>query len=263
MDEPKRPLPRKRRFYRFSLASLLLFTAILSGYFSGYRLGWRQVQQDQQDLILSTRSYDVADLIQPIDAQPGWSAKKEDFAPLTELITSTVSAEEWFASGAGVGVGVNRIHAVASNSSIIVAGPGAVHRELAELLQQLRDLRYKLPDDYVVTAREVADRQAPARQIIKALTACSRDDQERMKNHFSSALKTLAVEFGQPDQIVSAGEHGYPDWIGSQRIAVWTRGTGKLYFALVDCRPEGEALVIGWWEESVGPLKPIVFASTP
>lgn len=253
MDELNRSRGRYRWFFRFSIASLLLGMAVVAGYFTGYRFGERQAIQDVADTKVTSVVYQVKDLIKPLDAPQAWSPTEQDFEPLVELITSTIASNEWSTPAAGITPFV-------ANKSLVVSCSGVAHRELAELLHQLRTLRYKLPEDYLAKVRELAGRQKPTRRVIKALTDDSPDRHTIMKNHYDSALQELAAAFGAPTQVASAGEAQYPEWIGAQHIAVWDRGVGKLYFALVDCRPHGEALVAGWWEETVGQLKPIELA---
>ena len=255
MEETKQPLPNKRWHYRFSLASFLLFVAIVAGYFSGYRMGWQQYYQDH----VFRMAYYVSDLIKPVDAPPEWSATDKDFGPLIDFITSTVAPNEWKTTNGSTA----NIRPYAPNSSLTVSCSRSTHNQLSDLLQQLRELGNKLPENYLAKVRKVADRKAPTRQIVKVFPKHFPETHRTMVNNFSSALSELSKEYGQPDLIVSAGEYGFPDWLGAQRVAVWERSIGKLYFAHVECRPEGEALIVGWWEESVGPLEPLVLASSP
>ncbi|MEN1680079.1 MAG: hypothetical protein AAGJ46_10835 [Planctomycetota bacterium] len=260
MSDSAASSPKKRWRFRLSLATLLVFVACFSGYLAGLRLGADASAEQRRRAEISTQTYAVSDLIEPIDPNPGWSPTEGEFLPLIELVTSTLDSEEWREA---TGSGASSISPFASNSSIVVTCSGDAHDQLASLLHQLRDLRYRLPGDYLDQVREVAARGIPTRQIIKAFTATSPANHKRMENHFSAAMADLRSAFGRPDLVAAAGDAEFPSWLAARRTAVWDRRRGKLYFALVDCRPDGEALVAGWWEPGGDALGPIVFAASP
>lgn len=257
MDAPTRRRPLWRRLMRFSLAGFLFVVACLAGYLGGYREGVRRGTDDKAAAAVTTRIYDVADLIRPLDEPLDWVATEEDFAELIELITSTITAESW---GPGQGGSIN---AFPKNRSLVIANRGVVHDEIDQLFGQIRRLRYTLPDGYLEDVREVAARQEVSATILKATRQEADEVTRQFQAFFESAEADLHGEFGSPSLMKEAGDVGFPEWIGARRVAVWNKGSGKLYLALRDCRPRGEALVFGWWEPSAGEIAPMSFASNP
>lgn len=178
--------------------------------------------------------------------------KKGDFTWLIKLITTSVFADEWKKS-------TSDIRPFGKHASLVARCTRETHQGLAGLLQRLRDFQFKLPTDFLEKARKLVHRRKPSRQIIKSFTTISPDDHKFIEKHFHSAVSDLSNEFGTPALNATSGDPVFPEWIGAQKIALWNYGSGKLYLGLVDCRPAGEALVIGWWESEVGVLEPIVF----
>ncbi len=252
MEDTNKQRPR-RRLFRFSLMTLMLLFTCIAGYFSGWRWGALQRQQEILDATFTTQVYQVGDLVTPLS---GKTAAVASLDPLVELIVSTVVSESWMENGTGNG----EIQPFPTNLSIVVSNTGKAHDEIAELLQQLRRLRYELPEDFLATVREAVARKRKPAFPIKVLTQYAIEDARRMGNHFESSVKQLTNVFGKPNGVYQAGEKGFPKWATAQKIAVWNYRGGKLYFALQDCRPEGLALVTGWWEKSFVDLQPIRLA---
>ena len=256
MEDTKKQRPR-RRFFRFSLLTLMLATTCVAGYFSGWHWGTQERQQEIADATVFTKIYQVGDLVTPITPNPGKTgAASADFDPLVELIVSTIEHDSWMENGTGNG----QIQPFPSNLSLVVSNTGKTHDGITELLQQLRRLRYELPEDFLTTVREAVARKRKPVIPIKVLTQYAIEDARRMGNYFESAVKQLTNVFGKPSGIYQAGEKGFPEWATAQKVAVWNYRDGKLYFALQDCRPQGLALVTGWWEKSFGDLLPMQIA---
>lgn len=222
----------------------------VAGYLSGYRFGVQERVEDIRAATVYPKTYAVGDLV---TLGPNASP---NYTQLVDLVTSTVATEVWRRNG----VGDSEVHAFPANQSLVIACNQSTHDEVADLLQQLRDLRYELPNDYIAKVREAAARKVTGPRIIKVLTAMTSADEQRMQEHFESAVRQLSREFGRPEAVFEAGDAGFPDWATGQQIAVWRRPGGKLYFALQDCRPQGLALVAGWWEEGFSPLEPLQIA---
>ncbi len=253
MEDTKKQRPR-RRFFRFSLLTLMLATTCVAGYFSGWRWGAQERTQDISDTTFSTQVYQVSDLVTPIPGKTG--AASADFDPLVELIVSTIEHDSWLENDTGIG----EIQTFPTNLSIVVSNTGKTHDGIAELFQQLRDLRYELPEDFLAKVRGAVARKRKPAFPIKVLTHYAIEDARRMENHFESAVKQLTSVFGKPSGVYQAGEKDFPKWATAQEIAVWNYWGGKLYFAMQDCRPQGLALVTGWWEKSFGDLPPMQIA---
>lgn len=88
---------------------------------------------------LQAKNYAVADLVIPV---PGFSDSaapeqvKPDFSALMDLVTSTVEPNTWSCAG-----GKGTITAVPANLSLLIEQKAGVHRQIAELLEQLRRLQ--------------------------------------------------------------------------------------------------------------------------
>lgn len=263
MEETTQPKKKKRWAFRFSLATLLMLVTLTAGYFSGYHMGTSQLELDQQAAqaaklaaLFKLQAYQVGHLFAPID-QLDKEITTEDFDGLIEIITSTVEPDTWMVNGIGEG----EIQPIPSNKTLVIFCSGSTHEQVAKLLQQLRDFCYNLPEDYLKTILKVDALKKPKSQIIKLFTVTSPVIHQRMQNHFQSALNHLSKEFGKPNQNVTAGEPNFPTWIGAQQVVVWNRPNGcKFYFALTDCRPTGEAIIVGWRDATTEMLKPITIA---
>lgn len=256
MDRSIRPEHRRRFVLRFGVASLLFLVTCIAGYLGGYNSGMRNGAADQAALAVSTRSYEVGDLIRPLDSPTGWVAVESDYDELVDLISSTICSEEWQTGG-------GEIRPFPSSKSLVVNCRGVVHDELSRLLKQLRDLRYSLPDSFLKDTRELVSRRVPQIAILKAFQQSAVELNGQMEGFFLSAEADLREEYGTPSVSKVASDSDFPEWIGAKRLAVWNRGSGKLYLAVRDCRPTGLALVVGWWEESVGEVPPIHLATDP
>ncbi len=253
MEETNKQRPR-RRFFRFSLFTLMLVFTCVAGYFSGWRWGAQQRQQDNYDNSVFAKVYNVADLVTIDPSSIGIS--RADFDPLLELIVSTIEHSSWKENSTGVG----EIQPFPSNLSIVVSNSGKAHDGIAELLQQLRHLRYELPEDCLAKVREAVARKHNVIFPVKVLAQHAIEDAQCMERHFESAVKQLTQVFGKPSGVYQAGKKDFPKWATAQKIAVWNYWGGKLYFALQDSRPQGLALVTGWWEDSFGDLQPMQIA---
>jgi hypothetical protein len=88
---------------------------------------------------LQAKIYAVADLVVPVPNFGGSTAPeqvKPDFGALTDLINSTVEPTTWSCAG-----GSGTITAVPANLSLLIEQTASVHRQIAELLAQLRRLQ--------------------------------------------------------------------------------------------------------------------------
>ncbi|QDS97271.1 hypothetical protein [Adhaeretor mobilis] len=199
----------------------------------------------------------MADLV-VLPVPEGEKPDSPDFDSLIDLVTSTVEHDSWMENGVG---GMNEIRPFPTNFSLVVSASGRVHDELRGLLQTLRDVMYKLPEKYLASFREAVARKRSSPTIITWNPIVGPKEHQRIENHFRSAVRELTNSYGEPNAITKAGEADFPKWATAQQIAVWNRSGGKLYFALQDARPTGEALIAGWWEDSFGRMKPVEFST--
>lgn len=252
MEAEQQQSGRFRWLYRFSLFSLLLLMSCVAGYLSGYRWGGSQKDQDVDDATILVKTYYVRDLVTPIDAQAESTLDAAAFDELIGLVTSTVGSGTWADNG-----GEGEVRPFPANGALLVSNTRIVHRELEQLLGQLRRIAFELPDDSLETARAALARKRPTPSIIKGSLKVSTDYERVLESNFESAVDQLARELGPPALSRRAGERGFPEWAVGRRLAVWDRDGGKFYVTLQDGRPQGVAIVAGWWEESFGPLEPV------
>jgi hypothetical protein len=91
------------------------------------------------DGTMQSRTYAVADLAIPVPSFAASTAPqrvKADFGTLIDVITSTVEPASWSCVG-----GREAITTVPANLSLVIEQTVSVHREIAELLEQLRRLQ--------------------------------------------------------------------------------------------------------------------------
>ena len=127
MDAPL----RRKRVFRFSIATLLFLMLCLGGYLGGYRAGFNRGTQDVASATTFVRTYPVADLLTPKNPA---AAATADFDDLIDVIVATVSPKDWTEKGTGDG----EIQPFPSNMSLVVAQNQANHQAIADLLEGLR-----------------------------------------------------------------------------------------------------------------------------
>lgn len=112
--------------FRFGIGFLFFITSCVAGYLAAYNFGIDEIRQ-RLDRRISTRTYDLRDLISPI----GTKSVQTDLATLRDLIVFS-SGTEWTSSKF-------KVIPFPSNGSLIVTQTGRDHRKLQILLDQLRD----------------------------------------------------------------------------------------------------------------------------
>ena len=118
---------------RFSIATLLLFTAAVAGYLGGRERGYIQGQNQWQTMPETIRSYYVGDITQP---KTETSTNIHKMAPTLNELASTVN-QEIIPSNWKRGK-LDMISVDQRNESLIVTGNSLVHAELANFLAYLR-----------------------------------------------------------------------------------------------------------------------------
>jgi hypothetical protein len=78
---------------------------------------------------LSTRAYDVSDLV---DSEGNDAKRETKMNQLIELISSTVAVDSWIAEGGSSSI-------KAFNAKLVVSAPESSHREVARVLEMLRE----------------------------------------------------------------------------------------------------------------------------
>lgn len=249
-----------RRTLRFGVGTLLFLMLCLGGYLTGYRLGedekQTQAQQVAHNTVIYSQVYDVGDLL---SFDPHARAQASDFDDLIFLILTTVASETWVENGGPSA----EIRPFPTNKSIVVSNTRAVHDEIADLLEQLRRSAYELdPDELMTAVREASARKQQSPQMVKLYTLTSDDVHRIVSGHFDSGLELLTKRLGRPAAVYSSDRDDFPTWIAAQRVAVWPQGNGRLYWALQDALPQGEAVVAGWHQEGMTDIRPLSYTPT-
>lgn len=243
----------KRSWLRFGIGTLLFLMACTAGYLTGFRFGVEEKQEQVRQQTVSTRIYDVGDLV---SLDPDAQVSLADFDSLVDLIVSTVASDSWVENGGPSG----EIRPFPKNKSLVVSASGAVHEELSDLLAQLRRTAYELdPEELMATVREVSARKLGTQRTVKAYSVANPHVRQIVSGHYDSGLELLTKRLGSPDETYTLDSNEFPTWIAAQKVAVWKKESGKLYLAHQDVLPEGEALVVGWYEDGMATIRPLSF----
>jgi hypothetical protein len=244
----------RRRWWSFGVGTLLFLMACVAGYLSGFRLGADEKRTQARKQAFYSAVYDVGDLV---SLDPNATVGASDFDELIELIISTVASETWVENGGPEA----EIRPFPTNKSLVVSNTGAVHEQIADLLAQLRRTAYELDPEHVMSAvRESSARKLATPRIVKLYQTMNPHVHRIVEGHFDSGLELLTKRLGKPTSNFSLEDISFPTWIAAQRVAVWKQGDGKLYWALQDVLPEGEAVVVGWYEEGMDQIRPVGIA---
>ena len=118
---------------RFSIATLLLFTAAVAGYLGGRERGYIQGQNQWRTMPETTRSYFVRDITQPYTEI---NINRHKMAPTLNELASTVNQDiipsNWKRRK------LDMISVDQRNESLMVTGNSLVHAEVANYLAYLR-----------------------------------------------------------------------------------------------------------------------------
>lgn len=230
-----------KRWFRFSLGTLLFAALCVAGYFSGYRNGFGTGKADRKAGTIYVVAYPVADLtpIEPGET-PGTRLKATD--ALIDLIVSTVEHDSWMANGTGEG----EIQPFPANSSLVVSQTGRVHKQVAALLEQLRKLQTEVEVEQTIPLVQslAANQRTDPVTIRKA--AAGGKGAAAIDLLFDSAVDNVADRWGDPDFRGAATDRGFPVWSVAQRVAVWPKGDGLAYIAVQEDAEDGHVLLAGW-----------------
>lgn len=244
MPESEKP---KRRWARFSLATLLFMSlcigGLLGGYQSGYRRGYASGAAQRADETLSVAAYDTSVVVWP-DLPDDERAKAID--EVKDLITSTVAPAEW-TSNSG-----SEIRVFPQNWSLIICAPGAVHREIRDLFKQLEDLKtHGMADQLIPSLQRMASQGKPQQQPIPLqVPKNSRMAQAWVEKYFDATIEGTSKHWGDPKFQGKCTDTGFPLWSLDQRIATWSRGGGVSYLALRYTDDGQPQIVVGWHEKT-------------
>jgi hypothetical protein len=244
MPESEKP---KRRWARFSLATLLFASlcigGLLGGYQSGYRRGYSSGAAQRYDEAQSVETYSTEVIVWP-DLPADERAKGVD--ELKELITSTVAPEVW-TSAAG-----NEIRDFPQNQSLVITAPGYVHREIRDVFTQIESLKTRgMTDQLLPALQRMASQGKPQQQPIPLqVPKNSRMAQAWIEKYFDATIEGTSKHWGDPKFQGKCTDSGFPLWSLDQRIATWSRGGGVSYLALRYTDDGQPQIVAGWHEKS-------------
>ncbi|MCO6045971.1 hypothetical protein NG895_18890 [Aeoliella sp. ICT_H6.2] len=243
----------KRSWLRFGIGTLLFLMACTAGYLTGFRFGVEEKQEQVRQQTVSTRIYDVGDLV---SLDPDAQVSLADFDSLVDLIVSTVASDSWVENGGPAG----EIRPFPKNKSLVVSASGAVHDDLSDLLSQLRRGAYELdPQQLMAVVREISARKLATPHAVKLYNASNSSVHQLVSGHYQSGLALLTKRLGKPQAAYTLDTKEFPTWIAAQQVAVWKQGDSKLFLAHQDVLPEGEALVVGWYEDGMATIRPLSF----
>ena len=239
----------KRRWLRFSLATLLFASlcigGLLSGYRSGYREGYRSGQQSYYDENLVTEVYSTTKFLWPDLSD---EERAEQLDALSHLIRSTIASEIWDNPVLGA-----EIREFSTNQSLVITAPGSVHREIRGLFQQLGD---RHDHQSVKKLRLVSKLQSLASQgksqtstFQFALPKSSQFANDWVEKHYEAGVDAVSGTWGNPAYKGECSDPRFPKWSLDQRIATWRRGDGLAYLALRNLDDGPWQLVAGWHRE--------------
>ncbi|WP_425395363.1 hypothetical protein [Aeoliella sp.] len=241
----------KKAWFRFGIGTLLFLTACVAGYFTGYRYGVEEKQQQIRRTTVVTTTYNVGDLL---SFDKDASVASADFDSLIDLIVSTVNSEKWVENGGPV----NEIRPFPGHKSLVITCDLETHDQTADLLEQLRRGAYELDtEDLMAAVRDASARKQATPHAVKLYSALNPDVHRIVSGHYDSGLEVLKKRLGRPEATYTLDTEDFPTWIAAQKVAVWKKGDGKLYLALQDVMPEGEAVVVGWHEAGMDTIRPL------
>lgn len=237
----------KRRWIRFSLATLLFISlcvaGLLGGYQSGYRHGYASGAGQRGDETQSAASYDTSVIIWP-DLPDDERAKAVE--ELKSLITSAVAPDEW-TSAAG-----NEIREFPQNQSLVITAPGYVHRGIRDLFTEIESLKTRgMADQLLPMLQGMASQGKPRQQPIPLqVPRNSRMAQAWIEKYFDATIEGTSKHWGEPKFQGKCTDAGFPQWSLDQRIATWSRGGGVSYIAFRYADDGQPQIVAGWHEKS-------------
>ena len=237
----------KRRWVRFSLATLLFvslcISGLLGGYQSGYRYGYKFGAARRYDETQSSETYSTKVVIWPALPADERAVAVEE---LRDLITSTISPEIW-TNGAG-----NEIHDFPQNQTLVISAPGHAHHEIRDLFKQLQRMRVTgLTDQLLPALQQLASQGKAQRQLIPLhVPKSSRMAQDWIETYFDATINGTSKHWGDPKFQGNCTDAGFPLWSLDQRIATWNRGGGISYLALRYAEDGQPQIIVGWHEKS-------------
>lgn len=240
------------RVFRVSLAGLFVLMTCVAGFFAGFYYG--QIEKSRQHYLktMVEVDYQIADLVDSSEQKP-----HETVAALVELITSTISHDQWKLNGGEntiEGYPTKEIPLPWSAPTLCVSATGAVHDEISELLSQLRRFSGEIDiDDIVPPLQTIISSQDASRcQIIRAYQKNHRNSQ-RMSQQFASAVETLSNLWGKPEFSGSCTDKNFPQWSAAQSIATWPRNGGiafvevrEMQVGIETQQKDCQCIAVGW-----------------
>ena len=118
-----------RRWFHFGVGTLLLLTGLICVVLSAYRRGYDDGREERASKMISTRTYNVADLVARDPTVPGGF----DFKTVMQRIQKEVYPDSWVDTG-----GTGAIEEFPTNLSLVVSQTQEAHQRIAKSLAKMR-----------------------------------------------------------------------------------------------------------------------------
>lgn len=246
-------LPARRsphRWFRWLIAALLLLALATLGFRAGYRRGYEpeSIASQLTSNSLVRKVYPVADLVAPVE---NGAPLVLDFDPLIDLIVTTVEHESWMENGTGEG----EIQPFPSNKSLVVSQTQRVHEQIADLLEQLRQLKIEVGAKQAISLFQswaaYGKEQSHGFQEFPA----NAEGRRAIDQVFVNSLQNVADVWGPPTFRGKRDGANFPKWSSAEELAWWPRGEGMAYLSIEldgESRPQ---LILGWRPEKALPTE--------
>lgn len=231
-----------RRARWIAIALLLVAFAALA-YREGFRRGYEPdglaAAQTSSSLMIVT--YPVADLIASTPSQV-LQKPASDFDPLIDLIVSTVEHDSWMENGAGEG----EIQPFPSNGSLMISQTRRVHKQISDLLEQLRRLGGEIDAKQAITLFQSWAALGRGRFHEFRTFPATTEGKQAAHRYFSKSLQNVTAIWGTPTFHGELGDEGFPNWSTAGEIAWWPRGAGVAYMSVSFDAESRPRITLGW-----------------
>jgi hypothetical protein len=243
MRESEKP---KRRWARFSLATLLFVSlciaGLVGGYQSGFRRGYSGGSAQRLDETQAVQTYDTTFLIWPDlpDSERALGVKE-----LIDLIKTTIATDIWDDQ-----LG-NEIREFPENHSLVIIAPGSIHRQIRDLFAQFERLQNQGMAEQILPALQAQAAQGKSRDWDIDVKAPKNSPMGAiwLEKYYEETVHGISQHWGAPRFQGKCTEANFPQWSLDQRIATWRRGNGLSYLAL-RYKEDGQAHIVAGWREN-------------
>lgn len=231
------------RLGRWTAIALLLIALATVAYREGFHRGYEPDGLDAASTSSSLMivTYPVADLIA---STPSRVLQKptSDFDPLIDLIVSTIEHDSWMENGTGEG----EIQPFPTNGSLVIAQTKRVHKQISDLLEQLRRLGGEIDAKQAITLFQSWAALGSNRSHEFRSFPADTEGKQAANRYFSKSLQNVAAIWGTPTFHGRQGDDGFPTWSSAGEIAWWPRGDGVAYMSVSFDAESRPRITLGW-----------------